>query len=150
MKKKPKFIYFVYSLYFKSNSTNTWKISSKSFKIIFNIISGFRLSPLLWFISFKVFAILFFVLQFIFLLNLLIQIIFIESFSKTYRILLSIIHALIDSLTIFFYIPLTELYLIPLKWNDSYLLINSNEFKYLSNFHYLLIILGITSAISFL
>ena len=140
------------SFAFSSPHANTWKISSKSFKIIFNIISGFRLSPLLGFISFKVFTILFFVfnaLQFIFLLNLIIQVLFRESYSKTYQILLTITHALIDPLTIFFYIPLTELFLIPLKCNDSYLFINNNEFKCWSNFHYLLIVLGIINAISF-
>ena len=71
------------SFAFSSPHKNIWKISSKSFKIIFNIISDFRLSPLLGFISFKDFVILFFVfnaLQFIFLLNLLIQVLFRESF----------------------------------------------------------------------
>ena len=41
------------SFAFTSPHTNTWKISSEPFYIISNIISGFRLSPLLRFISFE-------------------------------------------------------------------------------------------------
>jgi len=140
------------SFAFTSPHTNTWKMSSKSFYLISNIISGFRLAPLLRFISFKVFEIIFFTfnaLQFIFFLNLLIQILFRESNSKTYHVLLSITHFLIDPLSIFFFIPIIELFLIPLKCNDANIFINNKEFKCMSSIHYLFIILGSISAILF-
>jgi hypothetical protein len=140
------------SFAFESPHTNTWKLSSKSFYIITNFISGFRLSPLLRFISFKVFEIIFFTfnaLQFIFLLNLLIQILFREPNSKSYHFLLSITHSLIDPLSIFFYIPIIELFLNPLKCNDDNFYFNKNEFKCWSSFHYLFITLGSISSILF-
>ena len=140
------------SFAFTSPHTNTWKISPKSFYFISNIISSFRLTPLLRFISFKSFEIIFFTfiaLQFIFLLNLLIQVLFRESNSKTYDILLSITHFLIDPLSIAFFIPIIELFLIPLKCNDANIFINNNEFKCMSSLHYLFIILGSISAILF-
>ena len=140
------------SFAFTSPHTNTWKIFSEPFNIISNIISGFRLSPLLRFISFEEFEIIFFTfnaLQFIFFLNLLTQVFFRESNTKTYDILISITNYLIDPLSIFFYIPIIELFLIPLKCNDSYIFINKNEFKCWSSIHYLFITLGSISAILF-
>ena len=142
----------IISFAFTSPHTNTWKMSSKSFYIISNITSSFRLSPLLRLISFKVFESIFFVfnaLQFIFLLNLLIQVLFRESSSKIYDLLLSITHFLIDPLSIFFFIPIIELFLIPLKCRDSNIFINKNEFKCWSSIHYLFITLGSISAILF-
>ena len=142
----------IISFAFTSPHTNTWKISSKSFYIISNISSSFRLSPLVRFISFKAFESIFFIfnaLQFIFLLNLLIQVLFRESNSKIYDILLSVTHFLIDPLSIFFFIPIIELFLIPLKCCDSNIFINKNEFKCWSSIHYLFITLGSISAILF-
>ena len=142
----------IISFAFTSPHTNTWKMSSKSFYIISNITSSFRLSPLLRLISFKVFESIFFVfnaLQFIFLLILLIQVLFRESSSKIYDLLLSITHFLIDPLSIFFFIPIIELFLIPLKCRDSNIFINKNEFKCWSSIHYLFITLGSISAILF-
>ena len=140
------------SFAFTSPHTNTWKISLKSFYIISSITSGFRLSPLIRFISFKVFEIIFFTfsaLQFIFFLSLLIQVLFREPNSKSYHILLSITHFLIEPLSIFFFIPILELFLMPLKCDDPNIFINDNDFKCMSSIHYLFIIIGSISTIMF-
>ena len=128
---------------------STWKISEKAFEIIEIITSAFRLSPLLRFVSFSTYIIIFtifFVLIFAFTLLLIIQIIFRNSNSKIYNRLLAFTHISISPLTIFFYIPMSELFLIPLKCGENKIFQNTDLIKCWNGLHFIFIILGILAA----
>ena len=128
----------------------TWKITEKSFYIIMIITSAFRLSPLLRFVSFSTYIIIFikfFVFIFVFSLLLIIQIIFRNSNSKIYNRLLTFTHISLSPLTIFFYIPILELFLIPLKCGENQIFQNSDLIKCWNGLHFVFIILGILGAI---
>jgi len=97
---------------------NSWKMETKKIRLASNILSVFRLSSCMKFLTYKIYVIvLYFLLAVIFLLCLIVlfQILFINSSSKVFRYSTSIIRMIIDLIVIFLYIPLTEIILIPIK-----------------------------------
>ena len=128
----------------------TWKISMKSFIIISKIIAGFRLTPLLMFVPFSVYSITYFVwvtLIFIFSIGMVIQILYRKSNSKLYDRLLIWVHISIAPLTIFLFIPITELFLIPINCDNN--IIFTNSIKCWDSIHLLYVVIGIIFALCF-
>ena len=108
----------IISYSFSSNHYNSWKSSTRSLKVISNILEGFRLVAYIKHIRYKIYSIisyLLIIIIFLLCLIILLNIIFIESESKLYKTLSIIIRPLIDLIVIVFYIPITEIILIPIK-----------------------------------
>ena len=106
----------------------TWKISSKTSLKISIIISSFRLTPLLQFVSSNIFVLIFIIfifLTFAFFLLMIIQILFIKENNKIYNKLILFIKLLIPFFSIFLYIPMIELFAFPLKCvNNKYFIMD--------------------------
>ena len=128
----------------------TWKIDNNKFRIISTILSAFRLVPLIQFVSFNIFQLIFFIfvaLTFAFSLFLIIQIIFRDNNSKIFHRFLSFTHLIMEPLTIFFYIPMIELFLVPLRCNNNEIFTKNDTFKCWKGIHFIYVILGVLSAI---
>ena len=142
----------IISFAFSSIHIITWKLSNKGY-IISVITSCFRLTPLVQFIPFKIYTFIFFlfsILIFILCLFLVIQIMFRKENSKIYNKFLYFTHILLAPLTIFFNIPIIELFLIPLKCNNNNKIFFSNDsIKCWTGYHYIFVILGILCSLSF-
>jgi hypothetical protein len=138
------------SFAFSNPHLTTWKTSVKAYNLINIITSGFRLFPLIRYAPFNVYIALFiiiFILIFVFCLLLLIQIIFRNANSKIYSRLLSITHMCISPLTIFLYIPMTELLLVPLKCGEDNFFNGTYSIKCWSGIFYIFLIFGIIGAL---
>ena len=101
---------------------NSWKQDEKSIKMISDILSGFRLRLFFNYLKYNQFLIIYYIiLIIIFILCLLVvlNLIFDKSTSKFHRISISIIHSLIDIITIIFYIPIIEILIIPIKCDNG-------------------------------
>ena len=135
---------------FSSVHFNSWKIKNKSLKIITSVLSGFRLSNLISFVNYQIFIIiifLLFIIVFIICLTVILNIIFIDSHSKFFRYSMSVIRPLIDIISIVFYIPMTEIMLMPIKCvNGKVYGISGNEVCW-SFEHYLIVISGILGTV---
>jgi hypothetical protein len=128
----------------------TWKISMKTFIIISKIMTVFRLTPLLIYAPFNVYSITFFVwvtLIFIFSIGIFIQILYRKYNSKLYNRLLIWVHISIDPLTIFLFIPITELFLIPINCDNN--IIFTNSIKCWDSIHFLFVVAGIIFSLYF-
>ena len=137
---------------FTSQHLYTWKMPVKIFNIVSKVTAVFRLCPLLQYVPFKVFTIVFFVfaaLNFIFCLILIVQVLFGKLNSKSSNRILSIIHITIAPLTIFFFNPISELLLIPLKCTSTVIFTNTSSIKCWKDIHYLFVVLGIINEICF-
>ena len=129
----------------------TWKIDTDKFRIISTIFSLFRLTPLFQFVSFKIFEIIFFTfvaLTFALSLFLIIQIIFRDNNSKIFHRFLSFTYLIMGPLSIFFYIPMTELFLLPLRCNNNKIFTKNNVLQCWKGIHLIYVTLGALSAIS--
>jgi len=127
-----------------------WKIDYNKIIIVSTIISGFRLGPLLQFVSFNIFQLIFFIfvaLTFAISLLLIIQILFIDNKSKIFHRFLSFTYLIMEPLTVFFYIPMTELFLLPLKCNNNKIFTRNDAFQCWKGIHLIYVILGTLSAI---
>ena len=133
---------------------NTWKINNSTIKIISDIIGIPRISVLMKYVKFDIYIVIFFVVVFFifaFGVFLTMQILFFNSGSKFFIYSIYIIRNLIYPLSIFFYIPITELVLLPLKCNsENKIDIIKESIQCWDNLHYLYSILGIISSIIFL
>ena len=133
---------------------NTWKINKSTLKIISDIIGIPRISPLMKYVNFDIYLIIFFVIIifiFAFSLFLVMQILFFKSESKFFIYSIGIIRKLLYPLSIFFFIPIIELILLPLKCNSENKVDTIKEsMKCWDSLHYLYSILGIISSILFL
>ena len=133
---------------------NTWKENNGTLKSVSDIISITRITSLMKFIKFDIYIIIFFILVFFifaFCIFLTVQILFFKQEIKFFINSISIIRSLIYPLSIFLYIPITELVLLPLKCNkDNKVDIVKDGIKCWENLHYLYSILGIISSILFL
>ena len=131
-----------------------WKEKSSTLKSISDIIGISRITTLMKYVKFDIYLIIFFILIiFIFALFvfLIVQILFFKTESKFFFATIDIIRSLIYPLFIFFYIPITELVLLPLKCNsDNKVDLVKEGIKCWDNMHYLYSILGIISSILFL
>ena len=142
------------SLSFSPPHTLTWNIPEKKFQILYFCISGFRLTPLLYFTSFNAYSIIFYgglVITLGILIFLIIQILFRKQNSKIYIRFLSFTQILIFPLTTIFFIPFIELFLISFKCeeNDYTRIISWGKYKCWSSPHYTFVIFGIIGAISY-
>ena len=129
----------------------SWKIDINKFRIISIIFSSFRLVPLFQFASFNIFKLIFSIfiaLTFALSLLLIIQIIFRDNNSKLFHRLLLFTYFIIEPLNIFFYIPMTELFLLPLRCNNTKIFPKTDGFQCWKGIHLIYVILGTLSAIS--
>ena len=131
----------------------TWKEKSSTVRTISDIIGISRITSLMKYIKFDIYLIIFFILViFIFSLCifLIVQILFFTNESKFFLISINTIRNSIYPMFIFFYIPITELVLLPLKCNSEKKVdIVKEGIKCWDNMHYLYGILGIISSIIF-
>ena len=143
----------IISFAFSSPHSLTWKMSPKSFQIINIITSSFRIAPLFQFGTFKDYMIalvIFAVIILIFCILLIVQLCYKNTNSKIFNKLLSITHISIAPLTIFLYIPLTELFLYSLKCYENQIIFKTGYFKCWISIHYFLIVIGSIFALLFL
>ena len=119
-------------------------------KYIQYIFEGFRIVPLFRYISFNSFMIIFYFLFSIVIMlfiSLIFQILFFKENSKCFLYILSWTVLIMPYLTIFLFLPLSELFLIPLKCNNNSML--SQEVQCYKNKHLILAILGVVGEIVF-
>ena len=132
---------------------DTWKEKHSILKNISDIISIARITTIMKYVDFNIYLIIFFIIIifiFAFLLLFLMQIIFIKPESKTFLATVTIVRSLIYPLSIFFYIPITELILLPLKCNsEDKVDIVKNGISCWESVHYLYSLLGIITSILF-
>jgi len=129
----------------------TWKIDIKKIRIISTVLSAFRLIPLFQFVSFFAFKFIFFTfvaIAFALSIFLTIQIIFRDNNSKIFHRFLSFTLLIMEPLTIFFYIPMTELFFLPLRCNNNKFFAKNNEFQCWKGIHLVYVTLGVLGAIS--
>ena len=134
---------------FTSNHHDSWKMQNKNIKLIYTILSIFRLSIFMKYLKYKIYSIISYILTiFIFIINLivLLNILFIDSSSKLYRYSSTIIRSLIDIIAIIFYIPITEIILLPIKCVNGKVDRFEDGEKCWKNFHYLNVTIGIIGA----
>ena len=137
------------SYIFSPNHYNSWKLEIKYIKKISNIIGLFRLSIVIQYLNYNIFSVILYILIiFIFLICLIVilQILFLEQSLKNYKIFKIILSPIIDTLSIIFYIPITEIILLPIKciYNKDN---ENNNIICTVNTIYLNILLGIIGAI---
>ena len=135
---------------FSSIHYQSWKLEIKSIKLISNIISYTRLSPLLRKLTFKMYSFILYlliVIIFVFALILTIQVLFSDASSKYYKYSSKFIWMSIDIITIFLYIPFTEIILIPINCINGKVLGKENFDTCWKGIHYLKITLGIIAEI---
>ena len=97
---------------------NTWKENKSTMNTISNIIGMSRLTTFMKYIKFDIYVVIFFILIiFIFGMSIFLtmQILFFKPESKYFMTSVKIIKNLIYPLYIFFFIPITELVLLPLN-----------------------------------
>ena len=132
---------------------NTWKENNSTIKTISDIIGISRITTLMKYVKFDIYLIIFFILIFFifaFCVFLVVQILFFKQELKFFTNSIIIIKSLIYPLSIFLYIPITELVLLPLKCNsEDKVDIVQDGIKCWESLHYLYSILGIISSILF-
>ena len=132
---------------------NTWKENNSTIKTISDIIGISRITTLMKYVKFDIYLIIFFILIFFifaFCVFLVVQILFFKQELKFFTNSIIIIKSLIYPLSIFLYIPITELVLLPLKCNsEDKVDIVQDGIKCWESLHYLYNILGIISSILF-
>ena len=163
LRKEPKFIALyifhtieiiqLISFAFSPPHSLTWNISETNFKYVSLILSGFRLTPLCFFISLKAFSVIlvlvFFIIIVLFIF-LIIQILFRKENSKIYSKFMSFTLLLFLPLRIILVIPFMELFLISFKCKEeiNYIrVINWGQYKCWSCTHIIHIILGVIGII---
>ena len=129
---------------------DSWKLDNNNIKLLSNILGTFRISTLIQFLDYKIYSIILYLLiifNFIICLIVIFQILFGDFSSKLYRFSINIINEMIDIISILFYIPITEIILIPIKCvNDKVYGVKNGETCWQS-MHYLNVSLGIIGAI---
>ena len=135
---------------FSSLHYNSWKIELSKIKIISSIIQSFRLSTFMKLLNYKEYSIILYlllILIFILCLIVVLQILFNNSSSKIFIYLSSFINSIIDLIVIIMYIPITEIFLIPIKCTDGSVYGVNNSEKCWQSMHYLKVIFGIIGSI---
>ena len=132
---------------------DTWKENISTLETITDIIGISRITTLMKYIKFNIYLVIFFILMvLIFALSIFIavQILFIKE-STLLKKTINIVKILIYPLSIFLFIPITELVLLPLKCNsEDKVDIVKEGIDCWKNIHYLYSILGILSSVLFL
>ena len=132
---------------------NSWEVDSSILKTISDIVGISRITTLMKYVDFNIYIIIFFILiAFIFLFSvfLIMQIIIGKQESKIFLACAAITRILIYPLFIFFFIPIIELILLPIKCNsEGKIDIVKDSITCWSGLHYLYVILGIIASILF-
>ena len=127
-----------------------WNMQKNISTYLKYIVEGFRLVPIFSFTSYNTFLVVFFIcfiIVIILFICLILQILYFNENSKISYKLLSLTQSIISYLTIFLFIPFTELFLIPFKCENNKLL--NNEIECWKNMHLVFAILGIIGEIIF-
>ena len=137
---------------FSSLHQNSWKVDLIHMKLISKIIEGFRLSILMQFLDYKLYSVILYLLViFIFIISLIVvlQILFINSSSKIFNYSLAFIRVILELNIIIFFIPITEIILIPTKCVNGVVQGVKNGEKCVKGIYYLNVTLGIVGEILF-
>ena len=140
------------SFSFADPNKETWKISEKKMKLISSIIGAPRIAPLMRWVSYDIYIIIFFiivVLMFCLCLLMTMQVLFANPSSKIYRIGVSFVRHFINPLTILLTIPVMELVLMPLKCKGGKVDTVKDGIECWKKMHYLYAVLGIVVNIMF-
>jgi len=146
-------IFQIISYAFDKPHLITWKISSKNMYKFSLVISIFRISPILYHFSITVYYVVLLIcvaFNFIFFIIVVLQIMFYQYTSKFYNGLMSITHISISPLTIFFYIPITEILFIIFVCEDNMDVVTQNNLRCFQGIHLFYVILSILSLIFFI
>ena len=138
------------SYIFSPNHFNSWKLPQYKIITISNVIGVFRLSMIFQFLDYKIYSVIQYILLiliFLLCLVVLLQILFIESTSKKYKFFLLLIRSIIDIVAIIFYLPVTEILLLPIRCKEGKVYGIKNGEICWKNYHYLNAILGIIGSI---
>ena len=131
---------------------NSWNIGIRKVKLIYNILATFRITIFIKFLDYKIYAILLYIiLIFIFFSSLIIiiQILSVDSTSKLFKISLTLTRIQINIVCTIFYIPITEIILIPAKCVNGKVLNMKDGEKCWDYSHFLNLILGSLGAFLF-
>ena len=126
----------------------SWKIDKKIIDIISIILGSLRISPLMKYVSFSNYLITTYCLlglTFIFYIIVLVQILTNNPSSKKIAGI-AFIRISINIISIFLYLPITELFLLPLKCKDGKIIIISDSHQCGEGFYYLYVTIGIIGA----
>ena len=128
---------------------DSWKIDKKAIDYISIILGSIRISPLMKYVSFQNYLITAYcLLGIIFLIYVIILIQILTNSSTSKQINgMSFIRVIINLMGIFLYIPITELFLLPLKCQDGKIVIISGSEECGSGFYYLYVVIGILGAL---
>ena len=138
-------IFQILSYAFFHPHLRNWKISDKSIEKISEIMSGFRIAPLINYASYKFYIFTLSIIIFLifgYFLGLVMQILFKKENSKLYKGLLSITHVSIAPLTIFLYIPINELLFLIFNCHNDKMGIENHPIKCWNSMHLLFIVLS--------
>ena len=130
---------------------NSWKIDKRVINIISIILGSTRISPLMKYVSFSNYLIVAYCLLgliFIFYVIILFQILTITPNTK-HIVGISLLRILINVGSIFLYIPVTELFLLPIKCKDGKIeiILDSDKQNCGEGFYFLYVILGVVGAV---
>ena len=130
---------------------NSWKIDKKIIDIISVILGSTRISPLMKYITFNNYLIVSYCLLgliFIYYIIILFHILTITPSTKNI-VGISLIKISINIGSVFLYIPITELLLLPIKCKDGNieLIFDSDQQKCGEGFYYLYVVLGIIGTV---
>ena len=129
---------------------SVWKIKSDNIDMLSTILGATRIVSLMQYLNFTIYIVIFIFLIILILglfLFLLMEMIIIEIQTKFFEQCTYITNTIINPLSIFLFIPISELILLPLKCKDGKVDIIINGPKCYDNLHYLYFILGIIGSI---
>jgi hypothetical protein len=141
------------SFAFDDPNKDIWKISENAMKNISTIVGALRIAPLMRWVSYNIYIIIFFiliVLMFLLCLLMTMQVLFANPSSKIYRIGVSFVRHFITPLTILLTIPIMEISLMPMKCVNGKVDTIKDGGDCWVNMHYLYVILGILVNILFM
>ena len=125
---------------------HTWKLSSKPKEYLQIIIGSTRITPLMKYINFNYYLILYGVIcGYVFFLSLFLTMVikFNKTSSKFYHFGVSFIRYFSTPMTTFLFIPMIELMLFPSKCIDNKVDFVKDPIECYKNLHFLYLILGI-------
>ena len=134
------------SFAFADPNKNVWKISEDKMDLISSIIGAPRIAPLMRWVTYDIYVVIFFVvlaLMFLLCLLMTMQVLFANPTSKIYRLGVSFVRHFINPLTILLTIPAMELVLMPLKCKDGKVDTVQDGAECWKTMHYLYAVLGI-------
>ena len=136
---------------FDEPHSNLWKIKESNMNTISTIIGALRILPLMKYVNFNIYLVIFiFLIIIIFILYLFITmlILFDDSHSKLYTTSIYLTGMIINPLSVFLFTPIIELILLPLKCNDENKIdIVNNSLTCWTGLYYLYMVLGIIGCI---